>query len=269
MLDTLRRIVQQVSSAEDLDTALAVIVRSVKAAIHADVCSVYLTNFDTREHVLMATDGLHAESPGKVRLPLFRGLVGLVSERAEPINLADGPSHARYMFVAETGERKFHGFLGAPIIRNRKVLGVLVVRQEEPREFEEDEVNFILTLAAQLAGAISHAQASGELVMGAGQQALSGHFLQGQAGAAGVGIGRAVVAYPLADLDAVPERPAQDVAFEVDSLHHAVNAVEEDLRRLKDRLGDSLPEEDRVLFDALMLMLRSETLVERAEQLIR
>ncbi|MEN8176818.1 MAG: phosphoenolpyruvate--protein phosphotransferase, partial [Pseudomonadota bacterium] len=32
---------------------------------------------------------------------------------------------------------------------------------------------------------------------------------------------------------------------------------------------DSLPEEDRVLFDALMLMLRSETLVERAEQLIR
>ena len=55
--------------------------------------------------------------------------------------------------MVETGETQYHGFLGAPIIQNRKVLGVLVVRQVERRCFEDDEVNLLLTLAAQLADA--------------------------------------------------------------------------------------------------------------------
>lgn len=269
MLDTLRRIVQEVSAARDLDEALEIIVHRVKGSINADVCSVYLTDFTTREHVLMATDGLRQEAVGKVRLPMFRGLVGLVCERAEPVNLDDAPSHERYLFVAETGETRYHGFLGAPIIQNRKVLGVLVVRQVERRRFEDDEVNLLLTLAAQLAGAITHAQASGELVMQRDGAAVTPRFLQGRPGSNGVAFGEVVVAYPLADLDAVPDRSSEDPDAEVRDLAAAVNAVEDDLRRLKDRVGDSLPEEDRALFDAWLLMLRSDTLVDRTETLIR
>ena len=36
------------------------------------------------------------------------------------------------------------------IIQNRKVLGVLVVRQIEMRTFADNEVTFLFTLAAQL-----------------------------------------------------------------------------------------------------------------------
>lgn len=270
ILDTLRRIVQEVSGARDLNEALDIIVHRVKAAVDADVCSVYLTDFDTREHVLMATDGLRQEAVGKVRLPLFRGLVGLVCERAEPLNLDDAPSHERYMFVAETGETRYHGFLGAPIIQTRKVLGVLVVRQEAPRRFEDDEVNLLLTLAAQLAGAITHAQASGELVMRSGDSVpLSVRYLQGRPGATGVAFGDAVVAYPPTDLDSVPDRSAADPQSEINSLQVAVSAAEEDLRGLKGRVGDSLPAEERALFDAWIMLLRSDTIVDRAEELIR
>jgi len=271
MLDSLRRIVQEVSAARDLDEALEVIVHHVKAAVAADVCSVYLTDFSTREHVLMATQGLRQEAVGKVRLPMFRGLVGLVCERAEPLNLDDAPSHERYLFVAETGETNYHGFLGAPIIQNRKVLGVLVVRQAERRRFEDDEVNLLLTLAAQLAGAITYAQASGELVMQNPQHgaALPPRFLQGRPGSAGVAFGQVVVAYPPADLDAVPDRATDDADADVVALFAAVSAVEDDLRRLKERVGDSLPQEDRALFDAWLLMLRSDTLIDGAEALIR
>ena len=63
--------------------------------------------------------------------------------------------------MTETGEIAYRGFLGVPIIQNRKVLGVLVVRQEAQREFLDDEVTFLFTLAAQLAGAIVYAQTSG------------------------------------------------------------------------------------------------------------
>jgi phosphotransferase system enzyme I (PtsP) len=270
ILDTLRRIVQEVSAARDLDEALDIIVHRVKVAINADVCSVYLTDFNTREHVLMATDGLRREAVGKVRLPMLRGLVGLVCERAEPLNLDDAPAHERYLFVAETGETKYHGFLGAPIIQNRKVLGVLVVRQEAPRRFEDDEVNLLLTLAAQLAGAITHAQASGELIVRPDNSGrLATRYLQGRPGATGVALGEVVVAYPPADLDAVPDRPAGEAQSEIDSFRAALSAAEEDLRALKGRVGDSLPEEDRALFDAWVMMLRSDTLVDRTEELVR
>ena len=75
MFATLRRIVQEVNEAPDLERALAVIVRRVKQTVGADVCSVYLTDFDAREHVLHATDGLRPEAVGSVRLPLNRGLI--------------------------------------------------------------------------------------------------------------------------------------------------------------------------------------------------
>ncbi|MCG8100196.1 MAG: GAF domain-containing protein, partial [Candidatus Thiodiazotropha taylori] len=88
MLETLHRIVKEVNAASDLEQALAIIVQDVKQAIQADVCSVYLTDFERRDHVLKATDGLLPEAVDKVRLPYHRGLIGLVCERAEPVNLA-------------------------------------------------------------------------------------------------------------------------------------------------------------------------------------
>ncbi|MGD9410129.1 MAG: phosphoenolpyruvate-protein phosphotransferase PtsP, partial [Thiohalocapsa sp.] len=82
MLATLRRIIEAVDRAPALDAALEVVVRDVKQAIGADVCSVYLTDASRREHVLMATDGLSPEAVGRVRIPLHRGLIGRAAERA-------------------------------------------------------------------------------------------------------------------------------------------------------------------------------------------
>ena len=69
MLDTLHRIVKEVNAAPDLGKALATIVTLVKQAISCDVCSVYLTDADTRANVLAASDGLRQEAVGKVALP--------------------------------------------------------------------------------------------------------------------------------------------------------------------------------------------------------
>ena len=268
MLDVLHRIVQEVNSAANLEAALEVIVTRVKGAIGADVCSVYLTDFEERAHVLMATDGLRKEAVGKVRLPMGRGLVGLVTERAEPVNEADAPAHPRYLKITDTGETQFHGFLGVPIIQNRRVLGVLVVRQVEPRQFGDAEVTFLFTLAAQLAGAIVFAQASGELAALQQPGERFGRFLQGRPGSPGVGVGTMVVAYRLADLEAVPDRKTDNTAAESNAFRAAVAAVEDDLRRLKSNLSEDLPAEDRALFDALLLMLGSDTLVTRTIALI-
>ena len=104
MLNILRRVVQEVNSTENLEQALLVIVEEVKKALQVDVCSVYLVSPDHTELVLMATDGLYPESLYKVRLKFSEGLVGLVAQRAEPVNLDNAPDHARFKYFPETGE---------------------------------------------------------------------------------------------------------------------------------------------------------------------
>ncbi len=269
MLDTLRHIIQEVNGASDLGEALQIIVKRVKAAVKTDACSVYLTDFERRTHVLRATDGLRPEAVGRVALPLHRGLIGLVCERAEPVNLENAPAHPRYLFTTETGETIFHGFLGAPIILNRKVLGVLVVRQREQRQFDENEEAFLVTLAAQLAGAITHAQASGELRALQQQKGVPSRFLQGLAGASGVALGEAVVVYPPADLNAIPDRPAEDQEREIAVFQEAVDRVRADLTGLEKKLEGDLPPEDRALFQAWILMLEGSSLVAVVNERIR
>ncbi len=263
MLDTLHRIVQKVNAAPDLGAALLTIVSSVKAAMETDVCSIYLTDFDRREHVLRATQGLHESAVGQVVLPMHRGLVGLVSERAEPLNIDDAPDHPRYLCISESGETQYHGFLGVPVIQNRRVLGVIVARQVRPRKFEDEEVTFLFTLAAQLAGAITHARASGELARLEDGVELADGYLQGQASSSGVALGRGVVTYCLADLDAVPDRETKNPGEDIQAFRDALQRVENDLVRIQTQLEGQLPEAEHAIFGALLLMLKSDDLIDQ------
>ena len=87
MLASLRTIVQEVNSARSLPEVLAIIVKEVRGAMNAGVCSVYLFDDADQRYVLMATEGLRQESIGKVRLAMREGLVGLVAVKEEPSTL--------------------------------------------------------------------------------------------------------------------------------------------------------------------------------------
>jgi phosphotransferase system enzyme I (PtsP) len=262
LLDTLRRTIQEVNRAPDLARALSIIVARVKQAMVVDVCSVYLVDSERRQHVLMATDGYNREALGEVRLDFGRGLVGEVARREESLNLDNASDHPAYVFTSKIGEEPFHGFLGVPIIQHRKVLGVLVVRQRERRCFAEQEETFLFTLAAQLAGAISHAGASGDINHLLQSSDESRYALKGVSGAPGAAVGRACVVYPLANLEAIPDRTVEDIDTEIEGFHAAVAGVERDMRIMSARMVDTLPAEDIALFDALILILRSENLVD-------
>ena len=163
MLNTLRRIVQEVNSARDLAAALDIIVQRVREAMGTEVCSVYLLNPEIGRYVLMATEGLNKDAVRAVTLGTSEGLIGYVGAREEPLNLEDAASHPRFRYFAETGEERFASFLGVPIIHHRRVMGVLVVQQKERRQFDEGEEAFLVTMSAQLAGVIAHAEATGAI----------------------------------------------------------------------------------------------------------
>ncbi|MBC52898.1 MAG: phosphoenolpyruvate--protein phosphotransferase [Gammaproteobacteria bacterium] len=270
MLDRLRDIVQAVNSARDLQSALDVIVSSVRDAMVTQVCSVYLLDSDIGSHVLMASEGLRKESVGHVSLQLDEGLVGLVARNAEPVNLEDAQSHPNYHYLSETGEEAFSSFLGVPIIHHRKVLGVLVVQHREKRSFDAGEEAFLITLSAQLAGVIAAAEATGAIqgVSPSGQRRTDSSF-SGISGASGVAIGHAVVVFPHADLSIIPSRQIDDIEAELRAFATALSSVRDDIRALSESVGQQLRPEERELFDVYLRMLDDDALGREVNELIR
>jgi phosphotransferase system enzyme I (PtsP) len=270
MLNTLRKIVQEVNSAKDLKTALGIIVLRVREAMGSQVCSVYLLDAETNRFVLMATEGLNKRSIGKVSMAPNEGLVGLVGTREEPLNLENAADHPRYRYFAETGEERFASFLGAPIIHHRRVVGVVVIQQKERRQFDEGEEAFLVTMSAQLAGVIAHAEATGS-IRGLGRQGkgIQEARFVGVPGSPGAAVGTAVVMLPPADLDVVPDKVVTDIKAELALFQNALEGVRGDMRTLSAKLATQLRPEERALFDVYLMMLDDASLGSEVTNIIK
>ena len=263
MLSSLRTIVQEVNSARSLSEVLAIIVKEVRDAMSAGVCSVYLFDESDQNYVLMATEGLRQESIGKVRMAMREGLVGLVAAKEEPLNLQDADQHPNFAYFEETGEAPFHSFLGVPIIHHRKVLGVLVLQQETRRRFASEEEAFVVTVCAQLSGAIAHAEATGALrqLASAGRGKSKEAVFPGIPSSSGVGIGRVVLVTSSSDLKMVPERLTDNPSAEVKLFREALKATKRDMRNLGNGLSGKLSTEEFALFEVYIRLLDDRVLI--------
>lgn len=271
MLTILRHIIQEVSGAEDFKDALDIMVKRIANALATQACSIFLLDRDHAEYVLVATQGLNPKAVGKVRVPLNKGLIGLVGEREEPINIDDATQHPSFLHIAAVEEEAYRAFLGTPVIYHRRVLGVLIVQQEEPRRYDESEEAFLVTLATQLAAIIAHAEATGALagMLQSTKVKPSDQVYAGIPGAPGVGIGSGVVVYTPYDLDAVPDRVPDSIETEITLLEEAFALVREDLRILSERLYPTLPAEERALFEIYQRILDTADLGEEVADYIR
>ncbi|NPU91563.1 MAG: phosphoenolpyruvate--protein phosphotransferase [Gammaproteobacteria bacterium] len=255
MLETLRRIVQEVNAAPDLSAALEVMVSRVRKSMGTEVCSIYLLDHGANRYYLMATEGLNKSAVGNATLHFSEGLVGQVGMREEPINLDDAPSHPKFRYLQETGEEPFHSFLGVPIIHHRKLLGVLVVQQRESRKFDQQEEAFLVTISAQLAAVVAHAEATGAIDGIFGNKGTLTAKFDGVAGCTGVAIGRAHVVYPPANFKSVPDRAAKNIKKELRALNEALKSVRTEIRALGEKALLTLPPEEQALFQVYERML--------------
>jgi phosphotransferase system enzyme I (PtsP) len=266
MLEELRKIVQEVNAASDLQAALDIIVRSVRSAMGTEVCTVYLYDTAKEQYIFRANEGLNQDLIGKVGLAKGEGLVGKVAKREETINIDNAEQNPAYRYMPGIGEENFKAFMGVPIIHRRKVLGVLVVQQQAPRRFDESEESFLVTMSAQLAALIAHADASGAMIADvAGGTAI----FHGVAGSEGIAIGEVVVVVPPADLDAVPNRKCEDPEVEIEFFNQSLAAVRADIKDLSENLATLLPREEHALFDVYLGMLDDKALGDEVTDLIR
>ena len=255
MLSALRHIVQQVSAAEDVQSALELIVTSVRETMKTEVCSVYLRDKNTDRLVFMATDGLNKQAEGRLSLAKDQGLVGLVSKREEPIKLEHASSHPSYKYLPDTGEEKFESFMGSPIIHHREVLGVLVVQQSKSRSFDELEESFLVTIAAQLAGVIAAAQVTGAIQPFKDASFQKNIQFKGSAGAPGVAVAAGAVLHHCCDLSSVPDRLCDDVEEEVSFFQACLEEVRQDIGQLQKKFASRIAKQEAALFNVYLQML--------------
>lgn len=269
-LDTLRRIVQEINASVSLHDSLDIMVNHVAEAMHVDVCSIYLLDERNKRYVLMASKGLKPEAVGHVSLSVGEGLVGLVGNREDIVNLDNAPKHERFAYLPETGEELFNSFLGVPVMYRRKVMGVLVVQNKESQDFSEAAESFLVTLCAQLSGVIAHAHAVGNIdVFRKPNNGSTYKTFQGVSGAGGIALGRAIVLYPPADLTAIPDREAEDISDELALLDQAIASVRKEIQSLDEKMQDSLMSEERALFSVFLRMLDENALPSEIKDHIR
>ena len=268
MLKILHHITQEVNAAPNLEEALMLVVKRLCEALPADVCSIFIYDDVHEEYILMATQGLNNKQIGKARLKFGEGLVGLIGERKKPINLADAPLHPSFKRHSELNEEKYHGFLGIPIIEQGELLGVLMVQQRENRPFSEEEEAFCATVAIHLAAKIAHARAKKALERALEKLGTQKRrrkkietILFGVPGSSGVAIGTAMIVYPPADLDAVPDQEITDIEAEISDFETALAAARDEIYRLQVRAKHSLSVEENALFDAYLRLLDSRTFI--------
>jgi phosphotransferase system enzyme I (PtsP) len=155
LLRRLREVMaERISGQERLDKITVLIA----ANMVAEVCSVYLLRADGVLE-LSSTEGLNKEAVHQTGLKVGEGLVGVIAASAEPLNLADAQKHPSFAYLPETGEEDYHSFLGVPVMRVGRVLGVLTVQNQARRSYSEEEVEALQTVAM----VIAEMMAAGEL----------------------------------------------------------------------------------------------------------
>jgi len=136
-ITTLEDISALILQSHDLDETLRNIVALVARRMRAEVCSIYLLDHDQQTLRLRATKGLSRRAVGKVTMQIGEGLTGMAAQERHPVAIMEPENHPRYRYFKETGEEKFHSFLGIPLFDRNAPLGVIVLQTKELRQFRK------------------------------------------------------------------------------------------------------------------------------------
>lgn len=287
-----------ISHSQDLRETLRSIVAIVAERMETEVCSIYILDRQGSRLTLRATMGLDQGAVGKVSMGTNEGLTGLVIEKMGPVMAVDALAHPRYKYFPETGEERFHSFLGVPLMERKKPLGVLVVQTSRRREFSRDETRLLKAISNQVASIIIQGRLLDSLkdkererkeyhkrLMDALKRLRSYETrreggvrgvvhkwrgrLNGAAASPGFGRGKAYLLRPRMDLSAVKKELAKNPQRESERFRAAVEKGIAQIDELKKRMSRFISREEGALFDVHRLILEDPTIIEQIEAKIR
>lgn len=166
-LDGLHQIIAAANSTLDLDASLQTVVETVAHVVGVEVCSVYLHDKHRDELVLRATCGANQAGIGQIAVRVGVGVTGWAAQLGQPVPVRDVWQEPRFIVEPQLGEEPFHSMLAVPILlfsaerfqfSPDQLQGVICVQTRGPRDFTQEEINFVEVAAGELAFFIANAQ---------------------------------------------------------------------------------------------------------------
>lgn len=157
-LNTLIEITRTIISSLDLDEVVQLTIQQVHDSWNIEASSVWWVN-DNRESLrVLSNVGTPSDVLTTMEVPLGQGIVGLVAETGKFIYTNDVESHpSHYRQVdQETG---FHtrSLLCVPLVFRDKVVGTMQLLNKEDGDFDDQDIERALSIAAAIAIAVTNA----------------------------------------------------------------------------------------------------------------
>jgi signal transduction histidine kinase len=131
------------------DDLLDELLARVRDVLSADTCAVLLFDEKTNELVARAAKGLEEEVEQGVRIPIGRGFAGRIAWEQRPV-VIDDVDHS-YVLNPILREKGVKSLLGAPLITNGRILGVIHVGTLKHRTFSASDVELLQVVAQRVA----------------------------------------------------------------------------------------------------------------------
>lgn len=283
-ITTLEDISTLILQSHDLDETLNNIVSLVAKRMGTEVCSIYLLEGDAVTLRLRATRGLSRRAVGKVTLKIGEGLTGLAAEERRIVSIQEPQSHPRYRYFRETGEERFHSFLGIPLFDRKTPIGVIVLQTKAPRQFSPEEISALSTIAFQVSSIVVNArlldsirqkeEETGRFAreLARTRKSLNGHAVADEGRETGL---RGTVAYP--GLASGPVHILDQQLDLPDILDESVSGVEQERKRLEGalektriqtiylekRVAERLSQDDAAIFHTHLMILEDRSFLEK------
>ncbi len=240
------------------------IVREIARNMVAEVCSLYVLRADGVLE-LYATEGLNPGAVHTAQLRLGQGLVGTIASSARALNLADAQRHPAFTYLPETGEEIYNSFLGVPVLRAGRTLGVLVVQNRTQRIYREDELEALETTAMVLAEMIASGNLANLARPGIELDLRRPASFEGACFSEGVGLGHVVLHEPRI---VVTNLFAEDTAAEIRRLETALGSLRLSIDDMLSRSEVASEGEHRAVLEAYRMFAHDRGWVRRLEEAI-
>ncbi len=261
----LKRLRELMAEALDPQSRLDNIVHEIAGNMVAEVCSLYVLRADSALE-LYATEGLNPDSVHHAQLRIGQGLVGTIAASARSLNLSDAQDHPAFEYLPETGEEIYHSFLGVPLLRAGRTLGVMVVQNQARKTYSDDELEALETTAM----VVSELIATGELARlskpGLELDLTRPITISGTSFNEGVGLGHVVLHEPRI---VVTNLFNEDSEVELERLEESIGSLRLSIDDMLSRGDVAFEGEHRAVLEAYRMFAHDRGWVRRLEEAIR
>lgn len=159
-LEALHQINRAATSNLELSDMLDTVVHVVANTTNSDACAIFLYDESTGLLSLQAAVGMSPSAVGNITVRIGTGIIGRAAIEGKLISAPDAQQHENFLAHPGIGDEKYRSQVSVPMMiqGQNRLVGILNIHSIERRVFDQDELQFLRTVAGELSISIENAR---------------------------------------------------------------------------------------------------------------